>query len=72
MNMNTWVQTLDKAVCISHSANTLGIGMDPTLLLFVCHALLDISLFYYLIASTLEKPKIFTQNISYLYTNKIL
>ena len=32
MDMVTQVQILDKAVCISHSANTLGKGMNPTIL----------------------------------------
>ena len=30
MNMVTRVQILDKTVCISHSANTLRKGMNPT------------------------------------------
>ena len=32
MDMVTTVQILDKAVCISHSANTNGKGMNPTIL----------------------------------------
>ena len=31
-DMVTSVQNQDKAVCISHSANTLGKGMNPTIL----------------------------------------
>ena len=31
MDMATQVQILDKAVCISHSANTIGKGMHPTI-----------------------------------------
>ena len=31
MDMATQVQILDKAVYISHSANTLGEGMNPTI-----------------------------------------
>ena len=30
--MATGVQILDEAVCILHSANTLGKGMNPTIL----------------------------------------
>ena len=29
MDFSTRVQILDKAVCISHSANTLGKGINP-------------------------------------------
>ena len=32
MDMVTQVQILDKAVCISYGANTLGKGMHPTIL----------------------------------------
>ena len=32
MEMETMVQTQDKVVCISHSANTLGKGMNSTIL----------------------------------------
>ena len=32
MDLSTRVQILDKAVCISHSANTLGKGMHPATL----------------------------------------
>ena len=32
MNMMTQVQVLDKAVCISHGAKTLGKGMNPIIL----------------------------------------
>ena len=32
MNMAIRVQILDEAVCISHSANTLGKGMNQTIL----------------------------------------
>ena len=35
MNMVTKVQILNKAICISHSANTLGKGMNATILLLV-------------------------------------
>ena len=31
MDMATRVQIPDKAVCVSHNANTLGKGMSPTL-----------------------------------------
>ena len=31
MDMATWVQILYKAVYISHIANTLGKGMNPTI-----------------------------------------
>ena len=33
MNMATEFQIMDDAVCISQSANTLGKGMNPTILL---------------------------------------
>ena len=33
MDMATRVQILKEAVCISHSANTLGKGIDQTVLL---------------------------------------
>ena len=33
--MATWVQILAEAVCISHSANTLGKVMNPTIYLWV-------------------------------------
>ena len=32
MDTATWVQNLDETVCISHHANTLGKGMNPTIL----------------------------------------
>ena len=32
MDMVIWVQILDQAVCISHSANTFGKGMNPIIL----------------------------------------
>ena len=32
MDMTTWVQILDETDCISHSANTLGKGMNPIIL----------------------------------------
>ena len=32
MDIVTRVQFLDKTVCISHSTNTLGKGMNPTIL----------------------------------------
>ena len=32
MEMTTGVQILDKTVCISHNANTLGKGMNPIIL----------------------------------------
>ena len=32
MDIANWVQILDKAVCISHRANTLEKGMSPTIL----------------------------------------
>ena len=35
MDMVTQVQILDKAVCISHSVNTLGKGMNPVILFSV-------------------------------------
>ena len=31
MNLTTWVQTLNEAVCISNNANTLGFGMNLTI-----------------------------------------
>ena len=31
MDTATQIQILDKAVCISHSANTLGKGMSPSI-----------------------------------------
>ena len=34
MDLSIWVQALDETVCISHSANTLGKGMDSTILPF--------------------------------------
>ena len=33
MDSVTRVQNLDKAVCISHHANTFGKGMNPTIIL---------------------------------------
>ena len=33
MNMPTGIQFLDGTVCISHSTNTLGKGMNPVILL---------------------------------------
>ena len=32
MDLTTRVQILDKAVCISHSVNTLGKGMNTTII----------------------------------------
>ena len=32
MDMANWVQNLEEAVCISHCANTLEKGMNPTIL----------------------------------------
>ena len=32
MDMVTQVQILDESVCISHSVNTFGTGMNPTIL----------------------------------------
>ena len=32
MDMPTWVQILAEALCILHSANTFGKGMNPTIL----------------------------------------
>ena len=31
MNTATWVQILDKVVCISHCANIFGKGMNPAM-----------------------------------------
>ena len=35
MTMVSWVQILDKAVCISHSADILGEGMNPIIFLLL-------------------------------------
>ena len=62
MNTATRVQILDDAVCISHSANTLGKGMNPTILPQAVGNIVDQTWFFNLGMTTrLEKGKLWIQ-----------
>ena len=63
MDSATQVQTLDKAVCISHSANTLRKSINPTILLLpVMSKIVGQSvLFNFGMATSLREGKVWIQ-----------
>ena len=73
MDTVTRVQILDKAICISHSANTLGKSVNPNILPpamgireYTDKTVEQIGLFNLVIATGLEKKKNEFNDVSFL------
>ena len=61
MNMVNQVQILDKAICIWHSTNTLGKGINPTILYPAVSKIGQTGIFSLGMTTSLGKGKLWIQ-----------